>query len=857
MKISTHADRTEKRVGIRAEDIHKWIDGFFDAESFDHFVKTGSKRGFNPYNHRKYRHCAEALEDAYAEFEGKYTREQIKAVFESHLRDDYDGFIPLAEDFESGMFAEKYHENDEPEEPEKILSETELSEYFNGRSYAYGKKKNKLSAGFYWRIVWPTVIAAVLFGASAFTIIVPVFRESMMKQKKGMIKELTATATSAIEFYIHQEQAGKLTREEAQRLAAAEIAELRYGIDNKDYFWITDMAPTMVMHPYRPELVGQDLNNYTDRENKSGKKLFVESVELVKADNEGYLEYLWQWMDDPGRAEPKLSFVRGVPEWGWIVGTGIYIHDVEEEIDRLSRNLLVADGIIAVAMLGLMASVLFQSRRIEMERARAETGLREAKDRYRALVEGANEGYVLEIDGDTVFSNHTMRRMTGYGEEELAGMKVWELLEPDNEVNHLAEEHLKQLYAHTASAAEFEARLLTKGGEPIDVLVSTSRIFFSEKNGHVISFSEVSRGRRDTLKAFTAPSDARELPVPEIEREIAESKTAGRVIQTLKQLPDLIRSLTDRGVKPDILRETVGSVYDAAIQRFIFLTLEESGRPAPPFTFISLGSNARHEMTMFSDQDNALIFADVPQDRLPEIRRQFLALADDVCGKLKQAGYPYCPGGIMAANPKWCLSVSEWKKKFNQWILKATPETILEVNVFFDIRNAFGSDELVDELRTHIRACVEANPEFYIFYAKNCLGYKAPLGWLGRVRTERKGGEKTINLKECLKPLETFGRIYALKHSIGSPGSLDRFDELRKQDVLIDETYRELVYVFNYLWQLRFFNQIEANAELSTDSDDLDVSALTDLERDNLRSVLARIPVFQSKLSYDFLGTQA
>ena len=104
MKISTHADRTEQLVGLRAEDIHKWIDGFFDAESFDHFVKTGSKRGFNPYNHRKYRHCAEALEDAYAEFEGAYSRAQIKAVFESHLRDDYDGFIPLREDFESGMF---------------------------------------------------------------------------------------------------------------------------------------------------------------------------------------------------------------------------------------------------------------------------------------------------------------------------------------------------------------------------------------------------------------------------------------------------------------------------------------------------------------------------------------------------------------------------------------------------------------------------------------------------------------------------------------------------------------------------------------------------------------------------------
>ena len=79
---------------------------------------------------------------------------------------------------------------------------------------------------------------------------------------------------------------------------------------------------------------------------------------------------------------------------------------------------------------------------------------------------------------------------------------------------------------------------------------------------------------------------------------------------------------------------------------------------------------------------------------------------------------------------------------------------------------------------------------------------------------------------------------------------------MREAEALQDETYRELVYVFDYLWQLRFFNQIVANAALSENSDDLDVVALTDLERDNLRTILSRIPVFQSKLSYDFLGQQ-
>ncbi|MBN2704245.1 MAG: cache domain-containing protein [Pontiellaceae bacterium] len=855
--MSIHADRTEKLVGIRAEDIHKWIDCFFDAEGFQYFIGSNSAFGFSPYDHRKHRHCAEALEDAYREFEGKYTKEQIRAVFECHLRDDYDGFIPLLEDFESGMFAEKYHENDGADAQEKILSEQELSEYFKGKVYALrDKDTRKLSAAFYWRIVWPVIIAAVLFAASAFTIIVPVFRNSMMKQKREMIRELTSTAASAIEFYIRQEQSGELSLEEAQRLAADEVAELRYGVDGKDYFWITDMHPRMVMHPYRPELIGQDLTNYTDREDRSGIKLFAESVDMVKSEGKGYLEYRWQWMDDPSRSEPKLSFVRGIPEWNWVIGTGIYIHDVEQEIDRLSHNLLLADGIIAVVLLALLINVVYQSRRIELERKRAEDGLLEAKDRYRALVEGANEGYVLEVGGETIYANRAMCRMSGYSEAELARLKAWDLLDLEAEENQAVEAHLKDIYDHKASSGEFEARLLTKSGKRLDVQVSTSRIFFSEKNGHVISFVEISRDRQQILSAFYRSEASPDFSAPAIDQKIEASTTKGQVIQTLKELPAWVRALSDQGVHPGILRETIGSAYDATIHRFIQLTLEEKGAPAVPFAFVSLGSNARHEMTMFSDQDNALIFADVPDEDLVMVRHQFLALADEVCTTLKKAGYPRCSGGLMAANPKWCLSLSEWKKHLRKWILKSTPENILEVNMFFDLRCAFGAEALVGELRNYIQQLVGKTPEFFMHYAKNCLAYKAPVGLRGRMRTERHGEQRTINLKECLTPIETFARLYALRHDISAPGTLERLHQLFEKEVLKEESYRELVFVFDYLWKLRFFNQIEANTALSTNSDDLDVAALTEIERENLQSILARIPIFQTKLSYDFLGTQ-
>lgn len=929
MTISEHADRTFKVAGIRAEDIHKWIDGLFDAESFDHFLRTGRSPDYDPYDHRKHRHCREALEEAYQEFGSKYTREQIRAVFECHVKDDYNGYLPHREDFENGTFTEKYHENGEHSRAETILSETELSEYFKGKVYPTNHKPNpKHAAMFRLRIVLPTILAMVLFVSSIFIIIVPVFRSNMMNRKKEMIKELTFAAASVVNYYVEQAENGNLPRDLARQKAAAEIEKMRYGSDGKDYFWITDMHPRMIMHPYRTELDNTDLTNYRDREDKSGKKLFVEFVQLVRENGEGYLEYLWQWKDDSTRTAPKLSYVTGIPKWDWIIGTGIYIHDVEEEINRLIRNLLLIFGLISLGITIILVNIVLQSRRIEHDRQRAETGLREAKDRYRALVEASNEGYILEVAGETIYSNHTLQRMLGFSEEELAKLKLWELLEPDSPVNEFGIRHFKELVSGQTKSAEFEAQIKAKSGEILDMVITTSRIFFSEKNGHVISFRKITHRQADSvLAAFRGsavpdgnvfisrqvadvyrplPQEITETPAqtsipvnadlsealkrldttaaeklfvinPEgqivgeigyaeiarvatglpgsLQTEIEQSQTVGHVVQTLNRMPLLIREMTTHGARPATLRTTIGKMFDAAIVRFIQLSIQESGDPPVPFAFLSLGSNARHEMTLFSDQDNALIFANVKESEMVRVKRYFLKLAESVCSKLNQAGYPYCPGGIMAMNPRWSLSLREWQQHFAKWILEATPESILEVNVFFDIHCTYGEERLVNELRAHVLELTRQNPEFFIHFARNGLLYKVPLNVLGKIRAETRDGVKAINIKESLKPLEIFARIYALKNNIIVPGTLDRLKQLYEKQVLREATFREMVYVFDYLWHLRFFNQIASHTELKRVNDELELATLTEIELGNLRNVLSSISDFQSKLSYDFFGS--
>ena len=353
MKISEHAERTEKLFGTRAEDIHKWIDGFFDHESFGEFLQSGNSDSYDPYEHRKFRHCKEAIEEAYQEFEGKYSRKLIRDVFECHLKDDYNGYLPNRDDFKNGTFTEKYHENEEKSAREHILSEMELAEYFKGKEYYHKKKQKnqKTLTSFHLKIVLPTLAATALFITSIFTIIMPVFQNKMLQDRKVMIKELTLAAVSVIDHYITLCNKGELTLEEAQQAAAAEVGDMRYGTELKDYFWITDMHPRMVMHPYLPELNGADLTNYVDIKDKSKKKLFVEFVNIVKQQGgDGYLEYMWQWMDDEKIHVPKLSYVQLVPEWDWIVGTGIYIHDVEAEIKGLTYDLLWVFLIISIIL---------------------------------------------------------------------------------------------------------------------------------------------------------------------------------------------------------------------------------------------------------------------------------------------------------------------------------------------------------------------------------------------------------------------------------------------------------------------------------------------------------------------------
>ncbi|KGY14025.1 chemotaxis protein [Vibrio tubiashii] len=851
MKISEHADRTEQLYGIRGEDIHRWIDGFFDYNGEEHNGTMAREVEYDPYSHRRFRHCKEALAEAIKEFGDCYTSSEIRNVFETHIRDDYHGYLPTRTDFENGSFTAKYHDTCHEAELGEVLDESELADYFSGLNAVHSDQQSPFNR-FGLRIVLPTVSAIVLFVTAIFYLILPLVEKSMVDQKQLMLKELTSSAVSVVDSYIQLEQSGALSMQEAQEQAAEKIKTMRYGPQNKDYFFITDMHPRMIMHPYRGDLTNQDLTHRFENENSDDYPIFVEIVKLVKRSHEGYLEYLWQWKDDETITAPKMTYVEGVEEWQWIVGTGVYLEDVQQEIDRLESTLYRVFVAITVGLALILFYVMAQSKGIERRKLRAEMALHEAKNRYKALVESSNEGYILEADGKIVFSNTRLHQLLGYTDTELKSKTIWQDLFSSAAQNSQVLEHLLQLFQHEAEPAEFEAQIVTKSGREIDIILSTSRIFLSEKLGHVISFRPIVRKVYGGSFSSTSPSGNYHKTGASIVSDIETGDSHSHVIESLNRLTDLIREMIASGSRPDHLRQLIGSTYDAAICRFIELTIEEIGEPPVPFSFLSFGSNARHDMTLFSDQDNAIVFETPDDQDLKATRRYFLHLAEKVCAMLNQAGYRYCEGLIMASNHQWCLSEKEWQANFTRWVEDASPDTILELNVFFDIRSTFGDVRLADGIQAHIQSLLEKQPDFLVTYAQNCLAHTVPLDSAGELVTEQHEGREVINLKDCLRPMEIFCRLYALKLDIRESNSIQRLKAILAAQEIDTKTYREMVYIFDHIWQLRFMNQIIEYSDLRLINDMLTVSELTILEQQNFKNVLQRVSMFHDKVQQDF-----
>lgn len=334
----------------------------------------------------------------------------------------------------------------------------------------------------------PSLLALVLFAAAIFGFLLPSFERALLDRKRETIRELVASAYSILAEVEAGEREGRYGRAQAQELARSRIAALRYGREGKDYFWLQDMHPRIVMHPWRRDLEGQDVSDFRD---PRGVRIFVEFAQLVRRQSEGYVEYVWQWKDDRGRMAPKESYVRGFAPWGWVIGTGLYLDDVKAEISRIERNGYEAAVGIAVLLTALLGWVMREGLALERERTRAEDGLRRSTRRYRSLVEAATEGTLLVLDGRLRYANPVLLRLLDLSSAEL-GLYGLEDVLPTGAGNEKIRAAVARVREGEDLGGSVEGTLMSRGGRLVECVLSISAIAFGGERGFILNAREVS-----------------------------------------------------------------------------------------------------------------------------------------------------------------------------------------------------------------------------------------------------------------------------------------------------------------------------------------------------------------------------
>ncbi len=201
-----------------------------------------------------------------------------------------------------------------------------------------------------------TIVAACMVTIIAMSLMFLVINKSnMLHDRQIKTRDLVDSAHSIMQHYHQMALDGVLSELEAQQKAIDAVETMRY--DGKNYFWINDMSPRMIMHPYVKKLEGQDLSNYRD---PNGTYLFNEMVKVVQTEGAGFVEYVWQKKADSEDLTPKISFVKGFAPWGWIVGSGIYIDDVDAEYYIQARKIGLVI-LIVVTLLSLLAWAITRS----------------------------------------------------------------------------------------------------------------------------------------------------------------------------------------------------------------------------------------------------------------------------------------------------------------------------------------------------------------------------------------------------------------------------------------------------------------------------------------------------------------
>lgn len=299
-----------------------------------------------------------------------------------------------------------------------------------------------------------------------------------------------------------------------------------------------------------------------------------------------------------------------------------------------------------------------------------------------------------------------------------------------------------------------------------------------------------------------------------------------------------------------VVGSAMSAIGRAFKQRLLELAEQALGPPPVPYCFLALGSMARQEQSVVTDQDNALVL----DNRFEPARHDayFESLARFVTEGLARCGYSLCTGDVMATNPRWRQPLRVWQAYFNDWIEKPSAEGLLNSSIFFDLDGVYGRTEWADSLRRGIARQARQHPLFLASMARNALLRTPPLGFFKGFVLEADGRHSAgINLKRRgTAPLTDLIRVHALSVGSEALNSFDRLDDVIKAGVLSPGRGPDLHDALEFLSFVRFRTQAENLKNDQEPGNAVSPERLSAFERKNLRDAFLVLDQAQDYLKF-------
>ncbi len=336
-------------------------------------------------------------------------------------------------------------------------------------------------------------------------------------------------------------------------------------------------------------------------------------------------------------------------------------------------------------------------------------------------------------------------------------------------------------------------------------------------------------------------------------KEVNAAETVESLKKIHNKIPVLVKILLESGSRVKNITYLISTVTDAITHRLVEFAIEEMGEPPAEFAFLALGSEGRREQTLVTDQDNAIVFEDVPNDRFAQVNRYFLYFGKKINLWLDKIGYQYCRGDVMAGNPQWCQPLTRWKNYFSDWINQKREESLLGVAVFFDFRIVYGTEKYADELRRHINKLTDGKRTFFRLLANEVSKYKIPTDiFKGNGPETTAGITESFNIKNAISPLVDFIRVYAIQNHVGETNSLLRLEKMLRMNIIPEEEYHEIENIYCRMMEIRFRSHVNAILDNKSPDNTVTRDELTAIEQTMIRKTFSEIVRYQHQIMDDF-----